>query len=64
MSALNENEDDRYDHHFIQTKINVMVIVCSYSHCVHKTIFTTYDYNNVMHNYANTIMVLTSVKQA
>ena len=39
MSELNQNEDDRHDHHFTQTKINVMITVCSYSHCEHKTIF-------------------------
>ena len=45
-------------------KINVMTTVCSYSHGVHKIIFTTYDYINLLYNYANAIMILTSVKQA
>ena len=27
MSELNQNEDDRHDHHFTQTEINVMIIV-------------------------------------
>jgi len=45
-------------------KINVMTTVCSYSHGVHKIIFTANDYNHLLHNYANAIMILTNLKQA
>ena len=43
-------------------KINVMTTVCSYSHGVHKIIFTANDYNHLLHNYANAIMILTKFK--